>query len=197
MFNPARACNLLVGLPAVNVLDIAERLPGRLEVSIESVLTDRSCPNCGERAWVKDRPVVELADLTCFGRPVRLRWRKHRLWCPKAWCRQDSWTHEDARIAAPRLSLTDRAGRWATVQVGRNGRTVSEVAAELGAGWHAVNDAVLTYGQALLDADTGPGRDRGSARGRRGLVRPAVSAADTGVVDLDRRCRCREAGSFR
>ena len=30
---------------------------------------------------------------------------------------------------------------------------MSEVAAELGADWHAINDAVMAYGQALLDAD--------------------------------------------
>ena len=62
--------------------------------------------------------------------------------------------HEDERIAAPRLSVTDRAGRWATRQVGQRGRAVSDVAAELGAGWHAINDAVMAYGQALLAADT-------------------------------------------
>ena len=111
------------------------------------------CPKCGERAWVKDRSVVELVDLTCFGRPVTLRWPKHRLFCPRSWCPQGSWTHEDPRIAAPRLSVTGRAGRWATRQVGERGRAVSDVAAELGADWHAVNDAVLAYGQALLDAD--------------------------------------------
>ena len=39
-----------------------------------------------------------------------------------------------------------------TVQVG-GGRTVSEVAAELACDWHTVNDAVSTYGAALLTAD--------------------------------------------
>jgi hypothetical protein len=32
--------------------------------------------------WVKDRPIVALVDLTCFGRPVTLRWRKHRCVLP-------------------------------------------------------------------------------------------------------------------
>jgi transposase len=155
VLNATRVCEVLVGLPAVNVLDVAEALSldGRLLVTVESVLDAVSCPNCGERAWVKDRPVVELVDLTCFGRPVTLRWKKHRLWCPRPWCRQRSWTHEDPRIAAPRLSVTDRAGRWATLQVGRSGRAVSDVASELGADWHAINDAVIAYGEALLDAD--------------------------------------------
>ncbi|QGG94176.1 ISL3 family transposase [Actinomarinicola tropica] len=153
MFNATRACELLVGLGAVKVLEVVEPLVGRLEITVESIVDAPVCPNCGERAWVKDRPVVELVDLTCFGRPVTLRWRKHRFCCPRRWCRQGSWTHEDPRIAAPRLSVTDRAGRWATRQVGRNGRAVSDVAAELGADWHAINDAVIAYGTALLDAD--------------------------------------------
>lgn len=153
MFNATRACELLVGLPAVNVLEVVEPLVGRLEVTVESIIESPLCPNCGERAWVTDRPVVDLVDLTCFGRPVTLRWKKHRFWCPRSWCRQRSWTHEDPRIAAPRLSVTDRAGRWATLQVGRNGRAVSDVAAELGASWHAINDSVIAYGGALLDAD--------------------------------------------
>ncbi len=155
MLNATRACELLVGLPAVNILEIREPLVGRLEITVESRVTTPMCAGCGERAWVKDRPVVELVDLTCFGRPVTLRWRKHRLCCPRSWCRVGSWTHEDPRIAAPRLSVTDRAGRWATLQVGRAGRAVSDVAGELGADWHAINDAVIAYGQALLDADAG------------------------------------------
>lgn len=79
MFNATRACELLVGLPDVNVLDLVEPIVGRLEVTVESIVVEPSCRKCGERAWVKDRPVVALVDLTCFGRPVTLRWRKHRL----------------------------------------------------------------------------------------------------------------------
>jgi len=48
--------------------------------------------------------------------------------------------------------LTTRAAKWATVQVG-TGRTVKEVAEELACDWHTVNDAVTTYGTALLEAD--------------------------------------------
>jgi transposase len=49
--------------------------------------------------------------------------------------------------------MTDRAGRWATAQVGRVDCTVAEVACELGCDWHTVNDAVMAYGTALLDSD--------------------------------------------
>jgi transposase len=51
------------------------------------------------------------------------------------------------------LTLSDRAGRWITDQVGRCGRSVSEVAKELGCDWHTVNDALLSYGEALVDDD--------------------------------------------
>ncbi len=40
-----------------------------------------------------------------------------------------------------------------TEQVGRNGRTVSEVARELGCDWHTINDTVIAYGTALVDDD--------------------------------------------
>ncbi|MGY6500459.1 MAG: hypothetical protein ACXIVQ_06125 [Acidimicrobiales bacterium] len=78
MFNAMRACEVLVGLPAVNVLEVVEPLVGRLEITVESRVETPVCPQCRERAWVKDRPTVERVDLTCFGRPVKLRWRKHR-----------------------------------------------------------------------------------------------------------------------
>lgn len=41
-----------------------------------------------------------------------------------------------------------------TVQVGRSGRPVSDVAGELGCDWYTVNDAVVAYGEALLATDT-------------------------------------------
>jgi len=49
--------------------------------------------------------------------------------------------------------VDDRAGRWVTEQVGRRGRTVNEIAVELGCDWHTVNDAVIAYGTALVDDD--------------------------------------------
>lgn len=47
--------------------------------------------------------------------------------------------------------MTDRAGRWSCAQVGRLGRTVAEVARELGCDWHTVNDAVIAYGTPLVE----------------------------------------------
>jgi hypothetical protein len=62
-----------------------------------------------------------------------------------------SWTGEHPEIAAPRLGMTDRAGRWVTEQVGRHGRTVNEIALELGCDWHTINDTIVAYGTALIE----------------------------------------------
>jgi len=110
------------------------------------------CPACHRVAQVKERPVVHYIDLPVYGTPMSLAWRKHRMRCVEPGCAKKSWVLEDHRIAAKHCLLTTRAAKWATVQVG-GGRTVSEVADELACDWHTVNDAVTTYGAALLAAD--------------------------------------------
>ena len=148
-----RMCELLVGLPTVTVLGVVDLLPLRpLAVHIETRLDQPEvCPSCGGSARVKDRDKVTLVDLPAFGRATRLVWRKRRWRCPGPACATGSWTETASTIAASRLRLTDRAGRWATLQVGCHGRTVSEVAADLGCDWHTVNDAVIAYGRRLVD----------------------------------------------
>ena len=148
-----RMCELLVGLPDVNALGVDVLIDGTLRVCVEARVDRPWCASCGCRAAVKERPAVELVDLPCFGSPTRLVWVKHRWCCREAACPAGSWTIVDDRIAPARAAMTDRAARWATVQVGKLGRTVNEVAGELGCDWHTVNDAVVAYGEALLDAD--------------------------------------------
>jgi len=142
-------CALLVGLPAVNVVGV--ELNVSLRVHVETICDRPSCGGCGAAARVKDRPVVELVDLPCFGRPTRLVWHKRRWCCPNEKCLTGSWTEDVAEIAAARLVMTDRAGRWVTEQVGRRGRTVNELAVEWGADWHTINDAVIAYGTPLVE----------------------------------------------
>ncbi|MGI8791727.1 MAG: transposase family protein, partial [Acidimicrobiales bacterium] len=136
-------CELLVGLPEVTVLGVVDGGGGRLDVHVETRGEREACAGCGARSRVKDRPAVELVDLPVFGRRVRLVWRKHRLECVQPACGVRSWTTECPAIASPRLGMTDRAGRWVTEQVGRWGRTVNEVAVELGCDWHTINDTVI------------------------------------------------------
>lgn len=153
--DPTRMCELLVGLEDVDVLAVEDDdSGGPLRVHVQSRADQGWCPECGVRARVKDRTVVELVDLPCFGRPVRLVWHKHRWRCPEAVCPKGSWTVCDPKIAAPRARMSDRAGRWSTRQVGKGHRPVSDIAGELGCDWHTIMAAVLTYGEALLEADT-------------------------------------------
>jgi transposase len=149
--DPTRMCALLVGLPDVKVLavDTVEDQP--LTVHIEQIGDRPGCPECGGPSMVKDRSKVVLADLPAFGRPARLVWHKYRLECPDPSCAKGSLTWEDPRIAWPRHAMTDRAGRWVTVQVGQKGRSVAEVARELDVDWHTVSDAVVSYGTALIE----------------------------------------------
>ena len=140
-----------MGLKDVRVLRYERHGPD-VELMIEQVLGVVRCPTCAGPAQVKERPVVHYVDLPVYGTPMSLAWKKHRMRCVNRSCARKTWVLEDHRIAAKNCLLTTRAAKWATVQVG-GGRTVSEVAAELACDWHTVNDAVITYGEALLDAD--------------------------------------------
>jgi transposase len=138
-------CALLVGLPDARVIGVGE-WPLWLRVV---VTIDAERPSCCDRPAHRHgvREVV-LVDLPVFGRAARLVWRKHRWRCPS--CGR-SWTEQDPRIASTRCQLTTRAARWATVQVGRHGRSVAEVADDLDSDWHTVMDAVALFGQPLID----------------------------------------------
>ncbi|WP_084471779.1 ISL3 family transposase [Haloglycomyces albus] len=141
----------LVGFKDVRVVQY-ERHGPHVDLVIEQVVDHPLCSDCGGRARVKERPLARYIDLPVYGQAMRLVWRKHRMWCPSTACPRRSWVLTDPRIAGASSRVTTRAAKWATVQVGK-GRTVSEVATELGCDWHTINDAVTTYGGALLDAD--------------------------------------------
>ena len=173
MSEPIEIVQALVGLKDVRVL-FYQRRGSQVELVIEQVVSDPRCPGCGGPARVKERPLVRYVDLPVYGTAMRLGWRKHRMRCPDPGCPRRTWVLSDHRIAAKSCLLTTRAAKWATVQVG-TGRTVSEVAAELACDWHTVNDAVTTYGGALLAAD------------RKRLNRTcAIGLDETSFVRLDR-----------
>jgi hypothetical protein len=50
-----------------------------------------------------------------------------------------------------RIAITNRAGRWATIQVGRHGRSVSEVARDRSCDWHTIMDSVVQFATPLID----------------------------------------------
>ena len=148
--NTTRMCELLVGLPDVNVNGVGD-WPQFLRIAITTRAERPLCPGCDGPVWAHDRVEVERVDLPCFGRQTRLIWSKQRWRCPNVACAAVTFVETDERIADSRAAITDRAGRWATFQVGHHGRAVSEVAADLGCDWHTVMDAVVAHGRALID----------------------------------------------
>ncbi len=151
--DPTRALAWMIGLPTVSFLFGEDGPDGEAVVHVETTQSKTGCPSCGTVARVKDRSWVELVDLPIYDRISRLVWHKRRWSCMDPDCSMGTWTEVDDRIAAPRQVLTARAARWATRQVGRFARSVSEVAGDLGCDWHTVNDTVMAYGEALLEAD--------------------------------------------
>ena len=150
--NPTRICELIVGLGEVEILGVDDEADAPLGVHIRTRRRP-ACGGCGAAVWSKGTSPVRLVDLPAFGRPVSLVWHKRRWLCPDERCDVGSFTETDEEIAPARAALTSRAGRWATVQVGRGGRPVADVAGELGCDWHTANDAVVAWGEALLAAD--------------------------------------------
>ena len=123
-------CALLVGLPDVTVVGVGD-WPGWLRIAIQTTPERPVC--CGRLAWRHGVRDVALVDLLVFGRAARLAWCKQRWRCGT--CRR-SWSEQDSEIASARCPMTTRAARWATLQVGRDGRSVSEAAADVGCDWH-------------------------------------------------------------
>ena len=152
--DPTRMCEKLVGLGDVELVgidDLGEGVP--IGVVIRSRKPRPVCEGCGGRVWSKGYRTAVLVDLPAFGRPVRLRWEKRRWTCLNPDCVIGSFVEQDPVIAPPRALLTSRAARWVTIQVGRLGRPVDDVATELGCDWHTVNNEVRRWGEALLEAD--------------------------------------------
>jgi transposase len=183
-----RALEVLIGLPDVEFVGLDDS-DAVLRIVIEQRVERPSCPACAMAATVKERHEVELVDLPAFGRPTRIVWRKHRWSCPSGACTVGSWTGQDPRIAPARAVMTDRCARWCVREVGELGRPVNDVARMLGCDWHTVNDSVIRYGEALLDADTeriGPTRALGLDETlfvRRGPFR--AQCWSTQIVDVE------------
>ena len=143
-----RMCELLVGLVGI------EELAGdRLRVTIRFRGPRPVCEQCGGRCGLK--AIGWCGWLICRRSAVRCGCGGgNAAGCvPNRDSAVGSFAEQDLSVASERALLTSRAGRWATEQVGRLGRTVSEVAEELGCDWHTVNKEIVRWGGALLEAD--------------------------------------------
>jgi hypothetical protein len=107
--DPTRSCAVLVDLPDIVVLR-ATREGEMLTVHVET-----GSPDCGVLAQVKERSVVSFCDLPVHGVPSTLLWHKRWWRCIDSDWPKKTWTEEDRRIAAPRMKITDRAGRYPKV----------------------------------------------------------------------------------
>ncbi len=169
-------CPLLVDLPDISVLGVDTSGP-RVRVRIETTGQPKPCGRCGAVSESKGRLRVVFVDLPVFGNPASSSGASgaepaHRLWLVGRDRRPDRWPSPDHDF---------RAGRWATEQVGRHGRPVSSVAAELGCDWRTVNDTVIAYRRVLVDT-----AGRIGTVAALGCTRCCSSAGAPGIVSRDR-----------
>ena len=147
--DPFSMLELLIGLPNVRVLSV-DRVGEVLEIHLETAEPNRFCKVCGMAGVVKDRPLSRYADLPFGGQQAVLVWHKYRWSCPGG--SDGSWTEERGDIATRYSSaMTWRAAVWATINVGRYVRPVSQVAAELGVAWNTLMDTVTAVGAIMID----------------------------------------------
>lgn len=151
--NPTTTLHHLLSLKDIQ---FAEYIPDH-GTHIVTVIHDltfelRQCPDCKTLGQRHGWRSIDLIDLPCMGRPLVIRWRKQRLRCTNPDC-ATTWTIQDARIASKRCRTTTRAAKWCVEQI-IHGRTIAEIARELGCDWHTVDRAIQLYGTALLEADT-------------------------------------------
>jgi hypothetical protein len=146
----------MLGLDGFTVLTVVED-PAELVITIETTAVVVGCSTCGVRAQAQDRMPIEIRDLACFGRPVRLVWTKRRWRCREELCDAKTWT-EVSPAAMTRQLITWRAGLEACRQVGELARPVATVAAEMGVCWWTIMNTVIEHGTRLVDdpARVGP-----------------------------------------
>lgn len=150
-------CDLLVGLDGFHVLDVAERDGQRgpwLRVVVESAPQVMGCPTCGVVAGSHGRRNVALIDTPCFGRPVRLVWRKRAWRCAEPSCPAGVVTEQHPDLARPRALLTTRAYWWAIGQLRREHASVAGIARQLGTTWRTVWNSIKPLLKAMADDET-------------------------------------------
>ena len=187
--DPTRMCELLVGLPDVNVVGVGD-WPLFLRIAISTRALRPSCPSCGGVVWRHGVDEVELVDLPCFGRQTRLVWLKQRWRCPNMLCAVVTFVESDDRIAADRAAITDRAGTVGDVPsrpprpLGDRGRCRSRLRL---AHRHGRRRPL----RHRADRRPEPHRRRHRGRARRGAVLPVGAVQASGLVDAGRRRRPR------
>jgi len=132
----------LVGLVGLHVTDVERGRGGGLVVTVESAPTVMGCSVCGVVSHGHGSTMAEFVDAPSFGRPVRLRWRKHRWVCPEPTCLVGSFVEQDPAIALPGRLLTIRAIRWAIGQLRDEQASIEGLSRQLGIDWKTLWRAI-------------------------------------------------------
>jgi transposase len=119
---------------------------------VETTADRAWCPSCGVRAVGNGRRRVTVRDLPIAGVATVIVWAKRTWRCREERCVCGSWSETSTEIGV-RASLTERARREICRRVGQDLDTVAEVAREFGVGWACAHQAVVDYGDAMIDAD--------------------------------------------
>ena len=143
-------CDLLVGLPGLRVIHVGPR-DRRLVVTVESPRSEQGCRACGVIAASHGRRAVRLVDAPCFGRPVRVVWRKRTWECEEPDCPTGVFTEQRDQVARPRALLTLRACWWAIRQLRFEHASVAGLARQLGTTWRTVWTSILPLLQEMAD----------------------------------------------
>ena len=149
MVDDGSAATAMLGLPGFVLIAVSE-LEDEIEQAVQTTADMVGCTGCGAVAVSHGRRPVRVRDLPSAGRAVTLIWLK-RLWrCEHVECDVNTWSERSPAIR-PRSSLTERARKEACRRVGRDGHTVSQVAAQFGVGWATIMKAVTEYGRPAVD----------------------------------------------
>jgi transposase len=125
-----------------SVLDVQRIGPTSVKMIIEQTAREGPCPSCGVlTATVKQRPLRRLKDLPACGQAVELWWRKRRLACREAQCRQQSFTQLCGAVR-PRGRVTERLRQRVARAIAESNRAVSDVAREYGVSWPTAHKAL-------------------------------------------------------
>ena len=119
---------------------------------VETTASQAWCAGCGVCAAGNGRRQVTVRDLPIAGTPSVIVWAKRTWRCREGRCEVGSWSETSAEIGV-RASLTERARREICRRVGEDLDSVAGVAREFGVGWACADQAVVDYGDTLIDAD--------------------------------------------
>lgn len=140
---------VVLGLDGCALTEV-ELVGGEAWLHVETEPTAVGCPDCGVIARAHGRRSSWLRDLPVAGRAAVLVWHK-RVWrCHERLCGRATWTERRDDVARPRSLLTERARAEICRQVAR-GRSVADLAASFGCGWHTAMSAVWDHGQPVVD----------------------------------------------